>query len=59
MPIRVTLSCILSDIWGADEAYAAGGAMAVRELINEDLSAFVEECGVKVEKIPADVAPQE
>lgn len=49
--IQVTLTCVLSDIWGAPEAYAVGGDKAVRELIQEDLSAFFEETQMRCERL--------
>lgn len=51
MAIRVTLTGILDDFWGADEAFAAGGITAVRELLEEDLPAMMENLTIKVLKV--------
>lgn len=45
--IQVTLSCTLSDVWGAPEAFEAGGEAAVRGLIAEDLGAFFDEAKLR------------
>lgn len=51
MAIRITLTGILDDFWGADECYEAGGQSAVRELVEEDLSALMENLSFKIEKV--------
>lgn len=51
MAIRVTLTGILADFWGADECFEDGGQGAIRELLQEDLSAMMEELTLKVEKV--------
>lgn len=49
--ITVTLRATLSEIWGADELLESSQGESVerrreliRELINEDIGAFIEEC---------------
>lgn len=51
MAVRVTLTGILDDFWGADETFDSGGQASVRELLEEDLSAMMENLSLKVEKI--------
>jgi PDDEXK-like domain of unknown function (DUF3799) len=43
MAVRVTISAILPDWWGADEAWEDGGEKCVRELIDEDQYAFLND----------------
>ena len=51
MAIRVTLTGILDEFWGADECFEAGGQGAVRDLVEEDLSALMENLTMTVEKV--------
>lgn len=49
--IRLTITLDMPDWWGADEAFADAGANFIKELIQEDLSAFwedAENCGMIV-----------
>lgn len=41
--IRVLLKIDLAEWWGAEDAYAAGGEAAVKELCQEDISALIED----------------
>ena len=41
--IRATITIEFSELWGADEFYAEGGENAIKEMVWEDLGAFVEE----------------
>ena len=41
--IRAILTVEFSDIWGADEFWADGGEKAIKEMVMEDLGAFIEE----------------
>lgn len=52
--IRVTLTGILDDFWGADECFADGGQGAIRELLEEDLAAMMENLTLTVEKVETD-----
>lgn len=53
--IKVTLTLELSDLWGAEDAYADGGSAAVLEVIKEDIGAFFEEAedygSIKIERV--------
>jgi hypothetical protein len=51
MAIRVTLTGVLDEFWGADQCFADGGQGAVRELIEEDLPALMENLTLKVEQV--------
>lgn len=51
MPIRVIIESTLPDWWGADEAFATGGNEMIKELVLEDLSAFVEDAKWIITKV--------
>lgn len=54
MSIRVTLTLILPEFWGADDAWECGGPAAVKDLIYEDVLAFIDdvnEANWKIEKV--------
>jgi len=51
MPVRVTLTKVLPDWWGADEAWEDGGAEFVKLLVQEDMLAFIEDIEWKIEKV--------
>jgi hypothetical protein len=56
--IRVTLTATLSDLWGAEDALAAGGEEELKEIIRDDLSAFAEEATWTIEVVePLDDLP--
>ena len=48
MSVRVTLTAVLPDWWGADAAWDECGPEQVRALLNEDWHAFVEDAGVSL-----------
>jgi len=41
MSIKVTVSLVLPHWWGADDAFAERGEDAIKELILEDIGAFM------------------
>jgi hypothetical protein len=41
---------VLEDWWGADEAWKDGGGYAVRELIMEDVEAFLKDADWEIGK---------
>ena len=43
MAIKVTLTSVLPDWWGAEYSWKSHGPEGVKELILEDVQAFVEE----------------
>lgn len=51
MPARVTLTVLLTnDVWGVDDCIAdGGGEKGIKELVLEDITAFVEEANWKIE----------
>lgn len=51
MSIRVVIESTLPDWWGADDAFEDGGTDTVKELILEDLSAFVEDAKWIITKV--------
>jgi len=55
MAVKITISVILGDIWGADECLTAGSKLGLIELLEEDLSLFwedvVENGNIKIEKV--------
>lgn len=51
MPVRVTLSLVLPEWWGADEFWEDGGAPAVQAAVYDDLSAFADEAVWEVKKV--------
>lgn len=53
MAVRVTLTCVLPEIWGADEAWDNGGPEAVKELLWKDIAAFAEDAEWTMEKTTA------
>jgi len=57
MTVRVTLTLDLPDWWGADEAWEIGGANYVKELIEEDVSAFVEDAAWTITRHAAEAQP--
>lgn len=54
--VQVKLTLTLPDWWGADYAFASGGAKAVRELIEEDLRAFADDASWEIEQREAETA---
>lgn len=51
MSILVTLSLLLPDWWGADDAWKNGGYDEVKELLWEDITSFAEDAAWKIEKV--------
>lgn len=58
MPVRVTVTSLLPDWWGADEAYADGGAKLVEDLVKEDIFAFFEDADIIVDQFSDFVLPK-
>jgi len=50
MSVTVTLTVELPEWWGADRAWDVGGAKYVKELIEEDVFAFVEDARWSITK---------